>query len=84
MEAIAAASERPSPLPLPRHMDSMDLILDSAKVIAHFGEWPSFHDMEVVSVHMDRRGTEGPSIEFVVFARGGSRPRVITSRTCMP
>jgi hypothetical protein len=43
-------------------------ILEADKVIAHFGEWPSFHDMEVVSIHMDRRGPEGPSIEFVIFA----------------
>ena len=49
-------------------MDCPDLILDAPKVVAHFGEWPSFHDMEVVSVHMDRRGPDGPSIEFVVFA----------------
>ena len=49
-------------------MDTPDLILDADKVLAHFGEWPSFHDMEVVSIHMDRRGQEGPSIEFIVLA----------------
>jgi hypothetical protein len=51
-------------------MSDTDLILGSERVIAHFGEWPSFHDMEVVSIHMDRRGPEGPSIEFVICAWG--------------
>lgn len=26
------------------------------KVISWFGEWPSFHDAEVLELHMDRRG----------------------------
>jgi hypothetical protein len=43
-------------------------IIDADKVLARFGKWPHFHDMEVVSLHMDRHGPAGPSIEFVVFA----------------
>lgn len=44
------------------------LIIDSEKVVARFGEWPHFHDMEVVSMHFDRRGEDAPWVEFVVFA----------------
>jgi hypothetical protein len=43
------------------------IIIDADKVLARFGEWPHFHDMEVVSVQMDRRGPDRPWIEFVVF-----------------
>lgn len=42
-------------------------IVDSGKVLMRFGKWPDFHDMEIVSVTMNRRGENGPSIEFIVF-----------------
>ncbi len=43
-------------------------IIDAEKVVARFGKWPHFHDMEVVSLKLDRRGENSPWIEFVVFA----------------
>jgi hypothetical protein len=49
-------------------MPPESIILDADKVVARFGEWPHFHDMEVVSLHLDRRGADAPWIEFVVFA----------------
>jgi hypothetical protein len=42
-------------------------IIDAEKVVSRFGEWPHFHDMEVVSLHMERGGKNGPWLEFVVF-----------------
>lgn len=49
-------------------MPPESLIIDAEKVVARFGEWPHFHDMEVVSMHFDRRGEDAPWVEFVVFA----------------
>ena len=49
-------------------MSPETFIIDSDRVLARFGGWPYFHDMEVVSLHMDRRGADAPWIEFVVFA----------------
>jgi hypothetical protein len=48
-------------------IDVPEMILDTQKVTAHFGEWPSFHDSEVVSVQLDRRGSSAPSIELLVL-----------------
>jgi hypothetical protein len=48
-------------------MPPESFIINADKVLARFGEWPHFHDMEVVSVHMDRRGADAPWIEFVIF-----------------
>ncbi len=48
-------------------MKPESFIIDAEKVLARFGEWPHFHDMEVVSLHMDRQVTDAPWIEFVVF-----------------
>ena len=48
-------------------MEPKDFIIDANKVLDRFGEWPQFHDMEVVSLLMDRRGDNAPWIEFVVF-----------------
>ncbi len=45
-----------------------DIVIDASKVTSHFGEWPHFHDMEVVSVTLDRRGPAAPSAAFTVFA----------------
>ncbi|QIN78034.1 hypothetical protein GBA65_05335 [Rubrobacter marinus] len=42
-----------------------------------FGRWPSFHDAEVVSVLLDRRGDEGPTLtaEILVFGTGQTDER---------
>jgi hypothetical protein len=49
-------------------MQAADIVIASDKVISHYGEWPEFHDMEVVSLLLDRRGPIGPSAEFTIFA----------------
>jgi len=49
-------------------MSAEDIVIDSAKVTARFGDWPHFHDMEVVSIFLDRRAPTGPIVEFTVFA----------------
>ncbi len=41
----------------------MPTIEDSDKVTRIFGEWPSFHDAEVVRLVLDRSGPEGPTLE---------------------
>jgi hypothetical protein len=35
---------------------NVDRIIGAERVIERFGEWPSFHDAEVVRVTLDRRG----------------------------
>jgi Immunity protein 50 len=32
-----------------------------------FGRWPSFHDAEVLSVSLDRRGDSGPTLDFSIY-----------------
>jgi len=49
-------------------MPPEEIVIAADKVTSHFGEWPHFHDMEVVSVALDRRGPDGPSAELTVFA----------------
>jgi hypothetical protein len=51
-------------------MSPESFIIDADRVIARFGKWPSFHDMEIVSVHMERGGTDAPWIEIVIFVWG--------------
>ena len=41
-------------------------IIGADAVVDRFGDWPTFHDMEVVSLGMDRRGPDGPVLEFLV------------------
>ncbi len=48
-------------------MPPESFVIDADKVLARLGQWPHFHDMEVVSLRLDRGSSEGPSIEFVVF-----------------
>ena len=49
-------------------MPPEEIVIAAEKVTSHFGEWPHFHDMEIVSVAFDRRGPAGPSAEFTIFA----------------
>ena len=39
------------------------LVENSEALIGIFGRWPSFHDAEVLSVHLDRAGDDAPSLE---------------------
>jgi hypothetical protein len=32
-----------------------------------FGRWPSFHDAEVLSVSLNRRGDSGPTLDFSIY-----------------
>jgi hypothetical protein len=38
----------------------------SEKLTSIFGEWPSFHDAEVLRFALDRSGAEGPTLEAEV------------------
>lgn len=52
-------------------MTSSELIIGSEKVTSIFGYWPSFHDAEVIWLHLDRRESElgeGPTVEALVHA----------------
>lgn len=39
-------------------------IKNSYKIIDSLGEWPSFHDAEILKVELDR---EGPSLEIILY-----------------
>jgi immunity protein 50 of polymorphic toxin system len=40
------------------------LLVENAEALVDiFGRWPSFHDAEVLSIHLDRSGEDGPSLE---------------------
>ena len=42
-------------------------IVENAALLTHvFGGWPSFHDAEVLTMHLDRAGEGGPSLEACV------------------
>src|SRR5687767_6705431 len=45
-------------------MPRESLIIDADKAAAR-GDWPHFHDMEVVFLHLGRRGDDAPWIEFI-------------------
>jgi hypothetical protein len=52
-------------------MTPPDTVHGTELVVAHFGAWPSFHDAEVTSVTMSRRGPEvlsGPTLSVAVHA----------------
>jgi hypothetical protein len=40
---------------------------DAATLEAIFGRWPSFHDAEVLRINLDRAGSEGPTLEVVIY-----------------
>jgi len=44
----------------------MPTIEHSDRVTRIFGEWPSFHDAEVVRLVLDRSGSEGPTLEVQI------------------
>jgi hypothetical protein len=52
-------------------MESHRHILGHEQLVSVFGYWPSFHDAEVVWLHLDRHGTAlgpGPSLEAMIHA----------------
>jgi hypothetical protein len=49
----------------------MDLVEGSQKLEEIFGEWPSFHDAEVLDITLDREAhgaVRGPTVRFTVHA----------------
>lgn len=53
-------------------MNAVERIRGAEKLTTVFGYWPSFHDAEVLSLHLDRRpqgeGNRGPTLEVLVHA----------------
>lgn len=47
---------------------SADLIEDADRILRIFGDWPSFHDAEVLRLTLDRAGPQGPSLDLVIHA----------------
>jgi hypothetical protein len=50
-------------------MDASERILGKEKLTSIFGYWPSFHDAEILWLHMDRsrgNGSYGPTLEALV------------------
>ncbi|HTL00649.1 MAG TPA: Imm50 family immunity protein [Vicinamibacterales bacterium] len=47
-------------------------------VIALFGRWPSFHDAEIVRLHLERDGVSTISIQLVGPSGGCGDGRVVT------
>jgi hypothetical protein len=50
-------------------------ILGADRVVAYFGRWPSFHDAEIVSVHINRGSTSTVSLTRAVDGRD---PSIVT------
>jgi hypothetical protein len=44
----------------------MDLVRNARALTERFGGWPSFHDAEVHSLHLERAGPHGPSLSAVI------------------
>jgi hypothetical protein len=40
-----------------------EFVENAEALTAVFGEWPSFHDAEVLSMHFDRAGSIGPTLD---------------------
>jgi len=58
-------------------LDPVGLVVGSERLTAIFGRWPSFHDAEVVSMRLERRGRdqwEGPVLYISVHVFEGYRP----------
>jgi hypothetical protein len=47
-------------------MEEAELVENAALLTRVFGGWPSFHDAEVLTMHLDRAGADGPSLEACV------------------
>jgi hypothetical protein len=47
-------------------MNEAELVENAALLTRVFGEWPSFHDAEVLTMHLDRAGADGPVLEACV------------------
>ena len=43
-----------------------DDIAGAERLVERFGNWPSFHDAEVIRVALDRRGENGPVAELLI------------------
>ncbi len=44
-------------------MTDTELVTNARALTDVFGYWPSFHDAEVLSMYLDREGSDGPSLE---------------------
>ena len=51
-------------------MNTIPLVNNAAKLISVFGEWPSFHDAEVLKLELERRP---PSLTLTVLIRRNIR-----------
>jgi hypothetical protein len=47
-------------------MTETDLVVNFQALTAIFGYWPSFHDAEVLTMHLDRAGDDRPSLDVRV------------------
>lgn len=47
-------------------MSGDTLVSNASEIITIFGEWPSFHDAEVLSVRLDRGSDAGALLEAVI------------------
>jgi len=49
-------------------MSAYDRVINGNLIVERFGGWPSFHDAEVISVHLSGHRPERPSCEMVIHA----------------
>lgn len=54
-------------------MDPATIVKGSEKLTRIFKRWPSFHDSEVLSLHLDREGENAPALTMKVRWFEGSR-----------
>jgi len=53
------------------NLDVNEVIQNAQKVVAVFGKWPSFHDAEVCSLRLDRKGVSMEA-DIYVFSTASS------------
>ena len=57
-----------------KHLDPNKIVKKSEMLVEIFGRWPSFHDAEVVSIHLERDGKdkwEGPILHVSIHVCEG-------------
>jgi hypothetical protein len=47
-------------------MNDMTAIQNEEKLTGIFGQWPSFHDAEIISIYLDRGDQNGPFLEMKI------------------
>lgn len=58
-------------------MADTSAIINAERLVSVSHEWPAFHDAEVLSVRLDRRGHSGPTLDMDLWLRGTADADVV-------